>query len=158
LKVTVLINNISSFPVGPLLDINTRDLDEAYRSTYRSVLLSSKEVVKDMKEMGWGSIINISMAGTNEIKPYRTVAVHASMKTALNIITLSMSSELKDLNINVNAILPGIIDREDGDEKWRVEMKRISPGGELTTIEDVSSEVVKLVMDTDRTGELLEVL
>ena len=158
LRVAVLVNNISSFPMGPLLEMSTDVLDEAYRSTYRSAFLTSIEAVRDMKNYGWGRIVNISMAGTERSKGYSTVAVHAAMKSALNTLTLSFAEELKEFNIHVNGILPGIIDRDDRSDEWRETMRRLSPDGELTDDRIVARRVIELISSDMMTGELIEVI
>ncbi len=158
LRVCILVNNISSFPVGPILDMDLDVIDEAYRSTFRSAYLTSVEAVKDMKEEGWGRIINISMAGTVTSKGFRMVAVHGAMKSALNVLTLSLAEELKEFNINVNGVLPGIIDREDRSDEWRRSMERIAPGGQLTDDISVAVKVMELLSGDQITGKLEEVL
>lgn len=158
LKVCILVNNISSFPVGPILDMGPDVIDEAYRSTFRSAFLTMIEAVKDMKEEGWGRIINISMAGTVTSKGYRMVAVHGAMKSALNVLTLSLAEELREFNIDVNGVLPGIIDREDRPDEWRRSMERIAPGRQLTDDISVAVKVMELISGDQITGKLEEVL
>lgn len=157
LRVSVLVNNISSFPVGSLQEMDIKDLDDAYRSTFRSAYLTAMEALPDMRNIGWGRIINISMAGTSQIRAFTTVAIHASMKTALNVLTLSLAKELSGSGITVNGILPGIIDRPGMDENWRDKMKRVSDTTVLPTDIEVAGTAMKVIEDNDLNGQLLEV-
>jgi 3-oxoacyl-[acyl-carrier protein] reductase len=119
--------------------------------------MAINQALLPMMNLGWGRIINIGMAGINEIKAYRDVAAHAAAKTALAVLTKSWALELKKDNITVNMVSPGIIDFPARDEKWRRKMKRIAGSGELTSPNEVARAVRFLAERGDVTGRIVEV-
>ncbi len=158
LFVGVLVNNVSSFPTGPLEEIDPAEFRGAFESCVYSSFYSINRSIPDMKRIGGGSIVNIGMAGIEKVKGYIDVAAHASAKTALAVLTRSYALELESENINVNMVSPGIVDRPENDEEWRERMRSISPLRKLVTEGDVAGAVIDLISDKNRTGEVVDVV
>ncbi len=156
-RVAILVNNVSSFPKGPLQTLTDDDFQDAFRSSVFSSNMAINQALLPMMDLGWGRIMNIGMAGVTEIKAYKDVAAHAAAKTALAVLTKSWSLELKKENITVNMVSPGIIDYPGRDDKWRRKMKRISTSRELTSPGEVSRAVRYLIERGDVTGRIIEV-
>ena len=157
LPLGVLVNNASSFPRGPLMSLSSTEVREAMESTYISSFMCCREAVPMMKGIGWGRVINIGMAGAENVRGYREVAAHASAKTALAVLTLSLASELEGTGITVNMVSPGPIEREDLDHRERERLTGISPVGRMTRPEDVARRVIGLV-EGDVSGSISTVL
>ena len=158
LLVGVLVNNVSSFPTGPLEEIDPAEFRGAFESCVYSSFYSINRSIPDMKRIGGGSIVNIGMAGIGKVKGYIDVAAHASAKTALAVLTRSYALELENDNIRVNMASPGMVDRPEKDDKWREMMRSIAPMGKLISERDVASVVVDLIMDKNRTGEVVDIV
>jgi NAD(P)-dependent dehydrogenase (short-subunit alcohol dehydrogenase family) len=60
-----------------------------------------------MCDHGGGSIVNIT--SVHEHIPRPNLAVYASAKAALGMLTRSMALELAEHNVRVNAVAPGVI-------------------------------------------------
>ena len=74
----------------------------------RTVLNMSRAVVPVMQEIGGGKIVNIG--ARNGLRGVGNMAAYSASKSAVIRLTESLADELKKDNINVNCILPSIID------------------------------------------------
>src|SRR5262249_46691269 len=80
-----------------LFDLNTRTLLHAVRA-----------FVPSMLEAGGGKIVNIGAFAAQ--RGGAKMGAYAASKSAVIRLTESMAAELRDKNINVNCVLPTIID------------------------------------------------
>jgi NAD(P)-dependent dehydrogenase (short-subunit alcohol dehydrogenase family) len=110
-KIDILVNNAGkSVPPRPkFLDMTEEYLDTVMDRNFRTNFITSKAVVPYMVEKKYGKIVNISsMSGPRVV--YRFSAAYAASKGAVSAFTRALSLELGEYNINVNAVLPGLID------------------------------------------------
>lgn len=73
-----------------------------------SVIRMSHAVVPHMLAAGGGKIVNVAAMGG--LKGGATMGAYAASKSAVMRLTESMAAELRDKNINVNCVMPSIID------------------------------------------------
>lgn len=73
-----------------------------------SVIRMSHAVVPYMLAAGGGRIVNVAAMGG--LKGGATMGAYAASKSAVMRLTESMAAELRDKNINVNCVMPSIID------------------------------------------------
>lgn len=83
-----------------LMDLNARTLVNV-----------ASAVVPAMSARGRGSIVTVGAAGA--AKGVALMGAYCASKSALIRLTEAMSAELKDKGINVNCVLPSIIDTPD---------------------------------------------
>jgi NAD(P)-dependent dehydrogenase (short-subunit alcohol dehydrogenase family) len=87
----------------------------------KSVINCARAVVPGMLAAGYGKIINVAalagLSGKANMGPY------SASKSAVIRLTESMSAELRDKGINVNCILPSIIDTPQN----RADMPKADP-------------------------------
>jgi NAD(P)-dependent dehydrogenase (short-subunit alcohol dehydrogenase family) len=108
-KIDVLVNTAGGYRAGtPLHETPLEDWDFLLNLNARSVLIACRAVIPPMLTQGTGKIINISSRAA--LIGEANAAAYSVSKTAVVRLTESMSAELKDKNINVNCILPGMID------------------------------------------------
>lgn len=108
-KIDVLVNTAGGYRAGtPLHETPLEDWDFLLNLNARSVLISCRSVIPQMLQQNAGKIINI--ASRAALMGEANAAAYSVSKTAVVRLTESMSAELKDKNINVNCILPGMID------------------------------------------------
>ncbi|MBW1781786.1 MAG: SDR family oxidoreductase [Deltaproteobacteria bacterium] len=108
-RIDILVNN--GAVIGP-----ARFLEDAEPPAWKKTLavnltgpyLCSREVVPIMGRQGAGKIINIA-SGLGQM-PFPRFCAYAVSKAGLIQLTRSLSEELKPLNIQVNAIDPGVMD------------------------------------------------
>ncbi|GEM44448.1 SDR family oxidoreductase [Deinococcus cellulosilyticus] len=140
----VLITLVGGFKAGtPLHELEEKDWDQMMNLNARSVFLAARAVVPHMLEAGAGKIITVgAKAGLSAGKG---AAAYSASKAAVLRLTESLSLELKDRGINVNAVIPSTIDTPANREgmphadhsKW-------------VTPEDLASVIVFLASDAAR--------
>ncbi|GGJ28016.1 SDR family NAD(P)-dependent oxidoreductase [Deinococcus roseus] len=143
-RLDVLITLVGGFKAGtPVHQMTDQDWDQMLNLNARTVFLAARAVVPHLLEAGGGKIITVgAKAG---FAAGKGASAYAASKAAVLRLTESLSLELRDHNINVNAVIPSTIDtpanREampDADHsKW------VSP-------EDLASVMVFLASDAAR--------
>ncbi len=104
-----LANVAGGFDMGPTVWDSTDDLWESMFSinvtTLRRVLSCA---VPSMLESGRGSIVNVGALGA--LKASGNMGAYSAAKSTVMRLTESLSEEVKKEGINVNAVLPSLID------------------------------------------------
>lgn len=104
----VLVHCVGGFRYAPLDETSDQDLEFLLNANLRSALLLLREILPGMKQRGFGRIVLISARST--LSPSAGMSVYAATKAALNALTAALADELKAHDININAVLPSIID------------------------------------------------
>jgi NAD(P)-dependent dehydrogenase (short-subunit alcohol dehydrogenase family) len=89
----------------------TQTLDRLLDLNVRSLLAIAASVVPVMRAAGRGRIVTVGAMGA--LRGGAHMGAYAASKSALMRLTESMSAELKSQGINVNCVLPSIIDTPD---------------------------------------------
>jgi NAD(P)-dependent dehydrogenase (short-subunit alcohol dehydrogenase family) len=108
-RIDVLCNIAGGFRMGPPVHETP---DQAWQSMLdvnaRSVITMARAVVPRMLAAGSGKIVNVAaMAG---LKGGAGMGAYAASKSATIRLTETMAAELRDKGINVNCVMPSIID------------------------------------------------
>ena len=108
-RVDVLCNIAGGFRMGPPVH-ETSDADWNFLSDInaRTVLHAARVFVPRMLEGGGGKIVNVGAFSAQKGAPH--MAAYVASKSAVIRLTESMSAELREQNINVNCVLPTVID------------------------------------------------
>jgi NAD(P)-dependent dehydrogenase (short-subunit alcohol dehydrogenase family) len=85
-----------------------QDWDFLFSSNLKSAFYVVRAVLPAMKKRNAGRIVFISSKQT--LGPNVGHAAYAAAKAGINMLTLTLAEELKKTAINVNAVLPSIID------------------------------------------------
>jgi len=105
--IDILVNNAGSRgPIGPIQEISLKDWDQALRINLTSAFLCSKAVLPTLMAKKAGKIINVATTMT----PRPNLTPYMVAKAGLIHLTKQLSRELKDFNIQVNVIHPGVMD------------------------------------------------
>ncbi len=108
-RIDVLVNTAGGYKAGtPLHETPLADWDFLLNLNARSLVISCRSVIPQMLQQGSGKIISI--ASRAALGGEANAAAYSVSKTAVVRLTESMAAELKDKNINVNCVLPGMID------------------------------------------------
>ena len=109
-KIDILVNNAGINNDNLILRITDEAWDSVINTNLRGAFLCSRWVLRNMSNLGWGRIINISsLAG---LVGNAGQTNYAASKGGLIAFTKSLAKELGSLNITVNAIAPGFISTE----------------------------------------------
>lgn len=107
-KIDILVNNAGGMQAAPPLEEMDEDLwDKVVDLNLKSVFLFCKAVIPGMKERKYGKVINLSSIGA--INPPKHSIHYNSAKAGVLGFTWDLAYTLAPFNINVNVILPGLI-------------------------------------------------
>jgi NAD(P)-dependent dehydrogenase (short-subunit alcohol dehydrogenase family) len=108
-RIDILCNIAGGFRMGqPVHETSDETWDLMLGLNARSVLNCARAVVPGMLAAGGGKIINVGAIAALSGKA--NMAAYIASKSAVIRLTESMSAELRDKGINVNCVLPSIID------------------------------------------------
>ena len=108
-RIDVLVNVAGGFRWEKLEDGEPETWDQLYAMNLRTAVVCCKAVLPAMLEHGAGRIINIG-AGAAAARAGAGMGAYTAAKAGVQRLTESLSEEVKDRGITVNAILPGTID------------------------------------------------
>lgn len=104
-RIDVLVNNAGAGITGPVEEIPDEEIRKNFNTNFFGPLNVIKAVLPCMRKNNGGTIINITSLAAYMGLPYR--GVYSANKGALEILTETLSMELKDFNINVLSLAPG---------------------------------------------------
>jgi NAD(P)-dependent dehydrogenase (short-subunit alcohol dehydrogenase family) len=108
-RIDVLCNIAGGFRMGsPVHQTSDKDWDFLLDINARTVLHAVRAVVPQMIEGGGGKIVNVGAFAAQ--KGVAQMGAYVAAKSAVIRMTEAMAAELRDKNINVNCVLPTIID------------------------------------------------
>ena len=108
-RVDVLCNIAGGFRMGaPVHETSDKDWNFLFDLNVRTVLNMSRAVVPMMLKAGGGKIVNVGAFAAQ--KGAANMGAYIASKAAVIRLTESMAAELREKNINVNCVLPTIID------------------------------------------------
>jgi NAD(P)-dependent dehydrogenase (short-subunit alcohol dehydrogenase family) len=104
----ILVNAAGAFRWQTLDEGDPDNWDALYRVNLKTAVVASKAALPHLRQRGGGRIINVGAAaaarGAAGMGPY------TAAKAGVGRLTESLAAEVKDQGINVNAVLPSIID------------------------------------------------
>jgi 3-oxoacyl-[acyl-carrier protein] reductase len=107
-----LINNAGAGTYKPFADFSTQENDLIMDVNLNSLVYLTHLVIPDMKAGGSGSIINI--ASDLGRRPLANMALYSAAKFGVVGFSQSLTRELKQHNIRVMVMTPGLIDTHFG--------------------------------------------
>jgi len=108
-RIDVLCNIAGGFRMGSAVhETSDKDWDFMLNVNARTVLNMSRAVVPVMLKGGGGKIVNIGAFAAQ--KGAAQMGAYIASKSAVIRLTETMAAELREQNINVNCVLPTIID------------------------------------------------
>lgn len=108
-RIDVLCNIAGGFRMGHAVhETPDQDWNFLFDLNARSVLHAVHAVVPHMISAGSGKIVNV--AANAALKGVANMGAYCASKDVVIRITESMAAELRERNINVNCVLPSIID------------------------------------------------
>jgi len=105
--VDILVNNAGVYKASTWEDATSEQWNTLYNINVVSVARLVRLLVPQMKESGWGRIIQISSGEATQ--PFRFMPDYAATKAAMINMTVSLAKDLAESGVTVNTISPGII-------------------------------------------------
>ena len=122
-RIDVVCNVAGGFRMGsPVHDTPDEDWDFLFDINTRSLLHTVRAVVPHMLASGSGKVVNVGANSAH--KGVAQMGAYCAAKSAVIRLTEAMAAELREHNINVNCILPSIIDTPEN----RAAMPDADPG------------------------------
>ena len=122
-RIDVLCNIAGGFRMGsPLHETSDEDWNFLFDTNVRTVLHTARAVVPRMLAAGGGKIVNVGAFAAQ--KGAAQMAAYTASKSAVIRLTEAMAAELRGKGINVNCVLPTVIDTPQN----RSAMPKADPG------------------------------
>lgn len=138
--VDILVNNAAHWERGGIAGVSAAQLDRHYAVNLRAAVLLCREFVRRRRPADGGRIINIT-SGQGQ-GPMPGELAYAVTKAGLDALTLSLSAELGESGVAVNAIDPGPTDTGWIPDDLRATL--VAATGRIGTPQDVAA-VVRLL-------------
>ena len=143
-RIDVLCNIAGAFRMGsPVHETKDADWNFLFDVNARTVLHAARAVVPAMVRDGGGKIVNVGAYAAQ--KGAAGMGAYAASKSGVIRITETMAAELREKNINVNCVLPTIIDTPEN----RAAMPKADPRRWVAP-QDLAAVVVFLASDAAR--------
>lgn len=141
-KIDILVNNAAQYAGGRVEEFDYDVLDSMMRTNVAAPFYLCKKVFPIMKNLGGGSIVNISSyAGCFGVEKFPGFGAYTISKYGLWGLTEILALEGKNVNIRVNQISPSGVDT-------RMFREAVPPGVEpALTPSEVAEKVLYLASD-----------
>ena len=140
-RIHVLCNIAGGFRMGkPVHETTDEDWNFLFDVNVRTVLHTARAVVPHMIGAGGGKIVNMGAFAAQ--KGAAQMGAYVASKSALIRLTETMAAELRDKDINVNCVLPTILDTPQN----RADMPKADPK-RWVALEDAARAILFLASD-----------
>ncbi len=150
--VTIVVNNAGISNFIPFEELTDNDWEVMFEINTKGTFVVTQVVLPDMKEAGWGRVVNISSssAQTGSVEQVH----YSASKGAMISMTRSLAQALGPYGITVNNIPPGAIMNtimsEANKDRFRMSMEqltRLIPVGRTGVPEDIAGACAWLVSE-----------
>jgi 3-oxoacyl-[acyl-carrier protein] reductase len=104
-RIDILVNNTGGPPSMTFLETSTKNWRDAVELLLMSVITACSEVVPYMRENKWGRIINMTSFAAKQ--PAERLVLSNTLRAGILGLTKTLSNELAEYGILVNAVCPG---------------------------------------------------
>jgi len=147
-SIDVLVNNAGINMKKEFTEVTDEEFQTILLTNVTAVFAMSREVVKHMKKIANGTIINISSMASQYGLP--KVIAYTASKSAIEGMTRAMAVELSPLGIRVNCIAPGFIATDmsskalNNDKERKQKVMSRTPMGHLGDPVDIANAALYL--------------
>jgi NAD(P)-dependent dehydrogenase (short-subunit alcohol dehydrogenase family) len=153
-----VVNNAGVFFVKPFTDYEPHDFDLLSETNLKGYIYITQLAVKQMlAQKTGGSVICITSAMVNNPIAGVKASIPMITKGGLEAITRSLAMEYAQEGIRFNAVAPGVVDTPMHANDPKELLKRLSPMGEISEIDDIVQAILYLTAARHVTGEVLHV-
>ncbi len=114
-QLSILVNNAGVYgPKGPISEVDWWEWAQAIQINLFGSVLAARALVPHLKRIGHGKIIQLSGGGATS--PLPGLSAYAASKAAIVRFVETLALELREHNVDVNAIAPGALNTRLLDE------------------------------------------
>jgi len=157
-SIDAVVANAGIFIVKPFTEYTADDFQALAATNLLGFIYVTQLAVKQMQaQQTGGSIVSITAALADN--PIAGIPASLAMitKGGLSAGVRSLALEYAKEHIRFNAVAPGIVDTPLHSDLGEEVVKRQSPSGTVSTVDDVASAVIYLTEARQITGEVLHV-
>ena len=157
-SIDAMVANAGIFIVKPFTEYTADDFQALVATNLLGFIFVTQLAVKQMQaQQTGGSIVSITAALADN--PIEGIPASLAMitKGGLSAGLRSLALEYAKEHIRFNAVAPGIVDTPLHSDLGEEVVKRQSPMGTVSTVDDVASAVIYLTEARQVTGEVLHV-
>ncbi|MGO7301677.1 SDR family NAD(P)-dependent oxidoreductase [Rhizobium ruizarguesonis] len=157
-SIDALVNNAGVFFTKPFLDYTVDDFRVLSATNVEGFINFTKHAVRQMlRQDTGGSVVTV----TSSLTDHPIIGVNASVpmitKGGLNAITKSLALEFSSNKIRFNAVSPGVVDTPLHQNNSKDLLRKLSPMGTISSVQEIVDGVVYLTESANITGEVLHV-
>ena len=151
-RISDVVNNAATQPVAALADMSLDDWRAIHASNLDSAFLVTKRAAAQWRDAGDGGAV-VNIASIEATDPAAGHAHYATTKAGLVMFTRAAALEYGSDGIRINAVSPGLIDRDGLEDDWPEGVERWrdrAPLGRLGAPNDVADAVLFLLSPAAR--------
>jgi NAD(P)-dependent dehydrogenase (short-subunit alcohol dehydrogenase family) len=153
-----LVNNAGIYAAKRFTEYNADDLRGFISTNLNGFVFTTQLAVKQMLEQGaGGSVTTITAALADNPQAGAPSSVPMITKGGLNAVTVSLANEYAKDHIRFNAVAPGVVDTPIHKDHPKSFLKKLSPMGTISEMQDIADAVLYLIEARYVTGEVLHV-
>jgi NAD(P)-dependent dehydrogenase (short-subunit alcohol dehydrogenase family) len=143
--VDVLVNNAAVHKSMPVEETSKELWDTQIGVNLTGAFLCCREIIPIMKKKRYGKIINISSSAAKHYFP--GFGAYAASKAGMVSLTRTLSEEVKEYGINVNALYLGMTNTEYTRERMDEDAAVTIPLNEMLQVDEVAKVVLFFASD-----------
>lgn len=159
-QIDILVNAAGIYgPVGPVWDVDVEEWIRAMQINLFGTFMCCRAVLPDMIKRRQGKIVNFSGGGATSPLPRFTA--YGVSKTAVVRLTETLAEEVKEFNVQVNAVAPGAVDTRLQDQVLAAgeragglfaQIRRLRETGEGGVPRELPAELVVFLSSDESNG------
>jgi NAD(P)-dependent dehydrogenase (short-subunit alcohol dehydrogenase family) len=158
-SIDAVVANAGIFLVKPFTEYTADDFHALVSTNLAGFIYITQLAVKKMQaQKTGGSIVSITAALVDNPIIGEPASLSMITKGGLNAATRSLAMEYAKEHIRFNAVAPGVVDSTLHSNDPKDSLKKLTPMGSISTVEDIASAVVYLTEALQITGEVLHVV
>ena len=111
--VDVLVNNVGAFAPVHWEEMDFETWNTVLETNLNGTYLCSKRALPEMRQRGWGRIVNIGYASSEQGLVSPTNAPYFIAKAGVLMFTRMLAGDTQDVGVTVNAVSPYVVENSD---------------------------------------------
>jgi NAD(P)-dependent dehydrogenase (short-subunit alcohol dehydrogenase family) len=147
-SLSILVNNAGIYgPKGPTEEVDWNEWQRCIEINLCGTVIPCRYAITRFKKFGRGKIINLSGGGATS--PLPNLSAYAASKAAVVRLTETLAEELRDRQVDVNAIAPGALNTRLLDEILQAGPERVGAEFHARVVKQSQTGGVPLALGAD---------